>query len=217
MNRTRQRKEQQTPVMKSLILEKAGLLFWLKGYNNTSMKDIASACDCKPANFYNYFSGKEDILYEVVKGITEKSVSNVMHLADDEETNPIEQLRVFIKNHFYLHFNLEQTSVMLSDTCMRHLSQEHREEIIRMRDIYENTLIRIIRRGKEAGLFASYIDEKVISYNIPSMITRSSIWYSPKGRLSLNELSEIMFDFALNGVRGGDRAYDLDNSSSAGE
>ncbi|MCL2766934.1 MAG: TetR/AcrR family transcriptional regulator [Peptococcaceae bacterium] len=201
MNRTRQRKEPQTPVMKSLILEKAGLLFWQKGYNNTSMKDIANACECKPANFYNYFSGKEDILYEVVKDITEKSISSIRHLADDEETNPMEQLRIFIKNHFNLHINLEQTSVMLSDTGIRHLSQEHRDEIIRMRDIYENTLLRIIRRGKEAGIFASYIDEKIISYNIPSMIIRSSIWYSAKGRLSLEEVSEIMFDFTLHGIR----------------
>jgi len=187
--------------MKSLILEKAGLLFWQKGYNNTSMKDIANACECKPANFYNYFSGKEDILYEVVKDITEKSISSIRHLADDEETNPMEQLRIFIKNHFNLHINLEQTSVMLSDTGIRHLSQEHRDEIIRMRDIYENTLLRIIRRGKEAGIFASYIDEKIISYNIPSMIIRSSIWYSAKGRLSLEEVSEIMFDFTLHGIR----------------
>ena len=200
MNRTRQRKEPQTPVMKSLILEKAGQLFWQKGYNNTSMKDIANACECKPANFYNYFSGKEDILYEVVKDITEKSVSSVKHLAEDEDTNPAEQLRVFIKNHFNLHINLEQTSVMLSDTGMRHLSQEHRDEIIGMRDIYESTLLRILRRGKEAGFFEPCFDEKIISYNIPSMIIRSSIWYSAKGRLSLEEVSEMMFDFTMNGI-----------------
>jgi len=187
--------------MKSLILEKAGLLFWQKGYNNTSMKDIANACECKPANFYNYFSGKEDILYEVVKGITEKSVSSVMHLAEDEVTNPVEQLRVFIRNHFNLHIHLEQTSAMLSDTSMRHLSQEHREEIIKMRDIYQNTLLKIIRRGKEAGMFSRDIDDRVISYYIPSMIIRSSVWYSSKGRLSLEELSEVLFDFVLNGIR----------------
>jgi len=197
--------------MKSLILEKAGLLFWQKGYNNTSMKDIANACECKPANFYNYFSGKEDILYEVVKGITVKNVSAVGHLAEDEETDPIEQLRVFIKNHFDLHIHLEQTSAMLSDTSMRHLSQEHREEIVKMRDVYQNTLLKIIQRGQEAGLFSRNIDERVISYYIPSMIIRSSIWYSSKGRLSIEELSEVLIDFVLNGIRNADRAPTPDN------
>jgi AcrR family transcriptional regulator len=187
--------------MKSLILEKAGQLFWQKGYNNTSMKDIANACDCKPANFYNYFSGKEDILYEVIKDITEKSVSSIKHLTHDETSDPLEQLRSFIKNHFNLHINLEQTNVMLSDTGMRHLSQEHRDEIIKMRDIYENTLRRILRRGIESGLFAPHIDEKILSYNIPSMIIRSSIWFTAKGRLTLEEISEIMFDFTINGIR----------------
>ena len=200
MSRAKPRREKQAPIMKSLILEKAGLLFWQKGYNNTSMKDIANACECKPANFYNYFSGKEDILYEVIKDIAEKSVSSIVHLADDEKTNPVEQLRMFIKNHFNLHIHLEQNNVMLSDTGMRHLSIEHREEIVKMRDVYESILRKILQRGKSVGLFAPHIDEKIVSYIIPSMIIRSSIWYTAKGRLSLEQIGDIMINFTLYGI-----------------
>ena len=200
LNKTRQRREKQTPIMKSLILEKAGLLFWQKGYNNTSMKDIASVCECKPANFYNYFSGKEDILFEVIKDISERSVSSIIHLAEDEITDPIDQLQMFIKNHFNLHINLEQNNVMLSDTGLRHLSKEHQEEIIKLRDFYESILRKILQRGKASGLFSPHLDEKIVSYIIPSMIIRSSLWYTAKGRLSLEQISDIMINFTLYGI-----------------
>ncbi|WP_410291021.1 TetR/AcrR family transcriptional regulator, partial [Desulfosarcina sp.] len=48
------------------MLNKARALFWSKGYNSTSMQDIARAYSCKPANIYNFFARKEDILYEVL-------------------------------------------------------------------------------------------------------------------------------------------------------
>ena len=200
LNKTRQRREKQTPIMKSLILEKAGLLFWQKGYNNTSMKDIASVCECKPANFYNYFNGKEDILYEVIRDISERTVSSIIHLADDELTDPVDQLQMFIKNHFSLHINLEQNNVMLSDTGLRHLSKEHQEEIIKLRNFYEDILRKILRRGISSGLFSPDIDEKIVSYIIPSMIIRSSLWYTAKGRLSLDQISDIMINFTLHGI-----------------
>src|SRR5208283_3419181 len=48
------------------ILESARVLFWKKGYPGTSMVDLANACACKPANLYNYFKTKEEILFEVL-------------------------------------------------------------------------------------------------------------------------------------------------------
>jgi len=190
----------QTSIKRSWILDKAGMLFWQKGYHSTSMKDIANACKCKPANFYNYFKGKEDILYEVIKSITEEGVSSIKFLEEDEETNPVEQLRLLIKSHFSFLAGMRQSNVLLSDTGMRYLSREHRKEIIKLRDTYDNILRKIIRRGIDAGYFAP-MDERVVGYLIASMIVRSSIWFSTKGRLSMDEVADIMFNFAYNGIK----------------
>ena len=65
------------------VYKKGGALFWQKGYHSTSMRDIAIVCKCKPANIYNYFASKEDILYEVILDITEQTVSSIKHLEDD--------------------------------------------------------------------------------------------------------------------------------------
>ncbi|MDD3653948.1 MAG: TetR/AcrR family transcriptional regulator [Desulfotomaculaceae bacterium] len=197
---TRQRNKMQTSIKKSWLLDKAGLLFWQKGYHATSMKDLAKVCSCKPANLYNYFKNKEDILYEVIRNITEQGVSSIRHLEKDEDTNPVDQLRSLIKSHFSLLATMKQSNILLSDTAIKYLSSEHRIEIIKLRDIYDSILCKIIQRGINDGCFAP-IDVKVISYLIASLIIRSSIWFSNKGRLSVDEVGEMMFNFVYNGIR----------------
>ena len=50
-----------------LIMEKSQVLFWEKGYAETSMKDIANECGFRPANIYNFFASKEEILFSILK------------------------------------------------------------------------------------------------------------------------------------------------------
>ena len=86
------RRQLRSSIRISLILEKAESLFWQKGYNSTSMKDIASACDCKPANIYNFFESKEDILYAVIKDNMTRVLSLLEPLENDDNTSPVEEM-----------------------------------------------------------------------------------------------------------------------------
>jgi AcrR family transcriptional regulator len=199
MLRSSQRKELKSSIKKSWILDKAGMLFWQKGYHGTSMKDIAAACDCKAANIYNYFKGKEDILFEVIKDITERAVNSVSRLEDDETTSPVDQLKSFIDNHLGVLIQMKKSSVLISDTGLQNLTRDHRRIIVELRDTYDRILTKIIRRGIESGNFAVN-DEKVTVYLISSVIIRSTIWFSSKGRLSAEEVSDIMFDFVYKGI-----------------
>ena len=200
MLRSSQRKELKSSIKKSWILDKAGMLFWQKGYHGTSMKDIAAACDCKAANIYNYFKGKEDILFEVIKDITERAVNSVSHLEDDETTSPVDQLKSFIDNHLGVLVQMKKSSVLISDTGLQNLTRDHRRIIVDLRDTYDRIMTKIIRQGIESGDF-EVKDEKVTVYLISSVIIRSTIWFSSKGRLSAEEVSDIMFDFVYKGIK----------------
>src|SRR5215813_10186513 len=45
------------------ILRAAGRIFRSRGFAETGMRDIAAAADLSPANLYNYFRGKDEILF----------------------------------------------------------------------------------------------------------------------------------------------------------
>ena len=78
-----------------------------------------------------------------------------------------------------------------------------------MRDTYDNIIRKVIQRGQEKGIFSSH-DQKLVGFMISSMITRSRIWFHPRKGVTINELANFIFQFALrgllmtDGIAGGD-------------
>ena len=65
------------------MLDIARKLFWKKGYNAASLRDIADAYGCKPANIYNFFKKKEDIRdMGITVLLVEQEVNAVFKMAD---------------------------------------------------------------------------------------------------------------------------------------
>lgn len=184
---------------KRQILAKASVIFWEKGYAETSMKDIAAACGFRPANIYNYFEKKETILYEILHGEMEDIVGPIRHLGSDDAIDPVKALRLVIENHVKLTLGERRGSKLLFDVGLNNLSAAGRKKIVRLRDDYDRIAVAIIRRGIDAGIFRD-IDPRMAVFGISSMIARSRIWYSPKGRYSVDAIIDFIVDFAMKGL-----------------
>jgi len=102
----------------------------------------------------------------------------------------------------FLHKNQFKTlkSAIVSGSLLKDLTPEHRDEIIKLRKVYDDVVLSIIRRGRESGHFAN-LDEQIVSYLIPSMIIRSNIWFSPKGRLTAEQVGDTMFELIYQGIK----------------
>jgi len=200
MSRTEQRGELGSLIRRSRILDQAQTLFWQKGYQSTTIADIADACGCRPGNIYNYFKSKEDILYSVINDITGRAVELVRPFGEDQTTSPVELLKSFIKTHFGFLSSMKRSIVFITDTGLQDLSPEHRQAIIELRKVYDDTLLNILKRGKKSGDFID-IDERILGYLIPSLIVRSNVWFSPKGRLSAEEVSDVIFRLVYFGIK----------------
>ena len=186
-------------ITRQKMLNKARALFWSKGYNATSMRDIAKAYGCKPANIYNFFSKKEDILYEVLLEEMEQIIDPIKDLETDELTHPIEQLRLLIESHLKITLSYRRSAKLLFDVSLGSLRSAKRKKIVDYRDSYDRIIRKIIRKGIDAGCFPE-IDEKLAGFMIASMITRTRIWYHPKKGVSVPELADFIFKFALDGL-----------------
>jgi len=183
------------------MLETARKLFWEKGYHATSMRDIGISYGCKPANIYNFFSDKEEILFEVLREEMEQIIHPIKHLEDDDPTSPIEQLRFLIECHLKVTLSYRRSSRLLFDVALDNLSPDKRKKIVDYRDTYDRIIRKVIRRGIDAGHFPE-IDVKLAGFMIASMITRTRIWFHPKKGTSVEELVDFIFQFALNGLSG---------------
>jgi AcrR family transcriptional regulator len=188
-------------VTRQKMLNKARTLFWSKGYNATSVRDIARAYGCKPANVYNFFSKKEDILYEVLLEEMEQIVDPIKNLENEDHIDPVEQLRLLIESHLKITLSHRRSAKLLFDVELDSLSASKRKKIVNMRDDYDRIIRKIIRRGIDAGCFSD-IDTKLAGFMIASMITRTRLWYHPKKGVSVPQLADFIFRFAIDGLRG---------------
>jgi AcrR family transcriptional regulator len=125
---------------KTKMLDKARRLFWKKGYNCTSMRDIAQAYGCKPANIYNFFSNKEEILYEVLLEEMEQIINPIQYLEEDDDTSPIEQLRLIIASHLKITLSFRRSAKLLFDIALDNLSTAKRKKIVDLRDTYDRII-----------------------------------------------------------------------------
>jgi AcrR family transcriptional regulator len=200
-----QKKLGKDQIKKTKMLAEASILFWKKGYQGTSMRDIANGYGCKPANIYNFFPNKESLLYEILLEQMQRIVLPIRSLGNDTVSNPIEQLRFLITKHLMATLGYEKSYKLLYDVGLDNLSLAKRKKIVSLRDEYEKILRKIIHSGISSGDFAA-MDEKLAVYAISSMIARTMLWYSPKGRLSKDVIIDFIFRFALSGLQGGNKS-----------
>jgi TetR/AcrR family transcriptional regulator, cholesterol catabolism regulator len=183
----------------SEIVNKARHLFWKKGYRETTIKDIADACNCLPGNIYNYFSNKEELLYRIIRQEVELLDASARSIIDNTALNPLEQLQAIVRSQVKITLGQVKTPDFLFETEIRHLSPARQKAIIKYRNKYENYIEEIIRRGVKLHIF-SLADIKLASFNIIAMIVRTRLWYSPSGRLSADAIADNIIDFTLNGI-----------------
>lgn len=191
-------KQSESPIRKK-ILAKARVLFGRKGYSETTIKDIAIAYGCEPANIYNYFKSKEAILFAVLYEETQGLVSKIRYLKDDKETHPAEQIKIIFKVQGEVALGTMKPGRLIYDTELMRLTGEHKRKMIELRDEYDEIFRSIIKRGVSIGVFKS-IDVKIASYAIASTIMRLRVWFKPGGRLSKEEVITILWKFALRAL-----------------
>jgi len=188
-------------LQKAKMLEAARKLFWEKGYNATSMREIAMSYGCRAANIYNFFSDKEEILFEVLREEMEQIIHPIRHLEEDDGSSPVEQLKFVIESHLRVTLSYRRSSGLLFDVALDSLSPVKRKTIIDFRDTYDRIIRKVIRRGIDTGYFPG-VDVRLAGFMIASMITRTRIWFHPKKGVSVSELADFISQFAFNGLRG---------------
>ena len=87
------------------VQKQALRLFREKGYDNTTVEQIAEAAEVSPSTFFRYFSTKEDVvMYNIIDPVVIESFK-----AQPAELSPIQAIRVAIKSA-YDGFTVEESA-----------------------------------------------------------------------------------------------------------
>lgn len=168
-----------------------------KGYEATSMNDIADAVGLTKAGIYHYIRGKEHLLFEIMSYAMDMVQEDVMGPAK-QVTDPEERLRTIVTRHAKRILEVGGAVTILLDE-MSGLTPAHRR-IIRARkrayfDLVRETLEQLNTEGK-----LRRINTTVATFSLFGMILWISRWYRRGGALSPHDVARDFGEIALNGV-----------------
>ena len=180
------------------VLSNAARLFREKGFERTSLKEIAEACNMLPGSLYYRYNSKEALLVELMRrgvDLVTAEVESAYASSDD----PVERLRLCINAHLRaLLVDSDAVYVLLFE--WRALGPEAREEIIELRDQYESLWAEILETMIEQGVVRKNVDGRLLRLIGLGALNWVATWFDPSGAHSLDAIGDLIWQIAMDGV-----------------
>jgi TetR/AcrR family transcriptional regulator, cholesterol catabolism regulator len=182
------------------VFEVAAEVFHRKGYDNTSMSDIASAAGLTKAGLYHHISSKESLLYTVLDYGLDLTQSYVLEPLE-HVSDPLERLKTMIDLHLRLVLqerNLEVTGLL--HEC-KTLSSSDRAKINRRKKEYVRIATNVIAEVTKKYNVKD-LNPKLAAYALLGMLNWTYQWYKPSGSNTREEIVETFHRIFLQGILG---------------
>ena len=180
------------------IVQAAAQIFHDKGYEHTSMQDIADAVGILKGSLYYYIESKEALLYEITREVHESAYLDIDRLRAIEGSSLV-RIRAFVSAHIIHNLGrLVKMAVFFQD--FHSLTAEHRAEIVRERDRYDRFLRELIGAGRKEGSICPDVDPKIVSFGILGLVNWVYQWYRPDGTVTPEQLADAYADFVVAGL-----------------
>lgn len=169
------------------LIRVSARLFRERGYDGTTIRDIADAVGMRSGSPFYHFKSKQEILAAVMEeGLVAGLAGTEDIVASD--LAPRAKFRALVRIHLetVLADGHDFIPVLLYD--WRALGPELQEQIIALKDRYDDLWQRTVGELKEAGLIKT--DSKVARLLLLGAINYSVQWYKPGKGLSLDRLAD---------------------------
>ncbi|BCH26382.1 TetR family transcriptional regulator [Mesorhizobium sp. L-8-10] len=174
------------------ILDHAARLFAEKGYETSSLAELAERLGLTKPALYNYFASKQE-LYDAIILVTLSGLVETVTAAVACESSPSAKLRRFMMSHArYFEAHHDGFVAMLIGFGGMD-SMEFRKEALALRNEHEHLLRAILADGVEAGAFRT-IDPVTASRAILSLLNWMARWFKPGGGKSAEQFALDYFE-----------------------
>jgi TetR/AcrR family transcriptional regulator, cholesterol catabolism regulator len=190
--------EFQTISRKEQIILTAAQLFKQKGYEASSMRDIALLLNIEAASLYHHIKSKEEILELICFSMAQKFLSAIAEV-NDIYFNAEEKLRKAILHHVeIITEDINKSAVFLRE--WRSLPENSLKEFMLLRNQYESEFTHIIENGMQEDIFEN-VDKKFAVLSILSSVNWINEWYQADGKMNAEEIAKKISDFVMGGLR----------------
>jgi len=185
------------------ILRTAARLFQQRGYDATSMNDVAAALKLSKGGLYHHFQSKDEILFEIMNHAMEITQELVMAPVR-RIVGPEERLRALIRLHIEVVLSPRdrEITVMLHENhplppALAKRINTRKKEYIH----FVESLIADVQVNAQRGRSAKYaVSPRAAAFALLGMINWIYQWYKPEGELQANNLVPQFTDLVFGGI-----------------
>jgi AcrR family transcriptional regulator len=200
------RKPADQSVNPQVILLAAADVLRRRGYEATTMKDIAAEVNLTAASLYHHFKNKDMLLLAVLEAGIELVISRIEPIIGAQQPCA-EKLRVMIGEHVVsLTENTAVGAAMVFEmrTLMANGAADaefraRRDAFFQKRDHFESLFCQVIQAGVDSGEFRP-VDVPIFTKTLLGAHNWVGVWYKGGGRLTGVQIAERMADTFLQAL-----------------
>ncbi len=186
---------------RSQIIRCAVKLFNKKGFDGTSMRDIAHACKMTSANIYNYIEGKDDIIRLIMEGGHVRSYQFIREANEGlERLGVIEALKNAI-SLFFRHIDGARAGVTFLYRGIASFRDDIRAQVLKVEADETAVFENILHKGCASGEF-EVNGARLLADNIISLGQMWAVKHGMLGgRYTIDEYTRVQTNSILRQIQ----------------
>jgi AcrR family transcriptional regulator len=174
------------------VVQEAARVFAARGYDQTSVPQLAEELGLAAGSMYHYFGSKEQLLIAICDQLMDPLLIEAHELLDDGAAAPAAQLRELVR--LWVRHVIAHRDHMLVFLQERHVI-DHGDQwapVRRSRKRFEQLVEELLRRTP-----TRLGDPRLTLSALLGMVNHTAQWYRPRGRLDATAVADGYVDLIL--------------------
>ncbi|MCG8391770.1 MAG: TetR/AcrR family transcriptional regulator [Pseudomonadales bacterium] len=171
------------------LLSAAAHLFRDKGFDRTTVRDIAASVGIQSGSIFHHFKSKEDILYAVMEEVIHFNTARLRDAMAAEATTK-GKLRALIRAELQSIVGDTAEAMTVMVTEWRCLGEDKQRKALELRSIYEQLWLDVLTDLHQQGILKT--DPFIMRRLLTGMTGWTPNWFDREGPLSLDDLADII-------------------------
>ncbi|MBP2471463.1 AcrR family transcriptional regulator [Crossiella equi] len=181
------------------LVEAATTLFAEKGYQATSVQEIADAAGVTKGGLYHYFKSKAELLHEVYRRLLFLQTYRLEGIAAGEGPATA-RLRAAAQDVVVTSAgSLREVTVFFRE--MHHLPPTTLATVRAERRRYHERFRGLVEEGQATGEFRADLSADLVTHSFFGAIHHLAVWYRPTGPKSAAEIAADFTELLLSSLR----------------
>ena len=169
------------------LLQTAAHLFRNKGYERTTVRDLASAVGIQSGSIFHHFKSKDDILRAVMEETIHYNTA-LMRVELAAAGSVRERVLALIRCELQSIMGGSGEAMAVLVYEWRSLSESGQAQVLALRDIYEQLWLQVLGEAKDAGLIRG--DLFITRRFLTGALSWTTTWFRPDGSMNLDQLAD---------------------------